>query len=273
MNRLWPPLRDLADRVTYRQGGLTGKPDPSPIRLIGRSPTVVAFHGYCGVPREVAVVCEAAAACGLGARAPLLAGHGTTPADLAPLRFADWVASVRSTVEEAAAEGPVVLAGLSLGSLVALQLTLERPDRVAGLVLLGNALWLSRPFPSVALRLVDALKLPDFGFPKFTTDLGDAAAREDHTTYPSQPVHGAIDLQKAADRLAGELGSITCPTLILHGARDRTCPVSNAWKLAERLGSTEVHVRILPRSRHVLTRDVEREVVRAAVEAFLARWA
>lgn len=273
MSRLWAPLRQIADRVTYRHGGLLGAGDVAPLQVDGATPTVLAFHGYCGVPREVAVVCEAARARGLGALAPLLAGHGTSPADLAPLRFRDWVGSVRAPLAAASERGPVILAGLSLGSLVALHLALERPARVAGLVLLGNALWLTQPFPALALRAVKALRLPDFGFPKFAPDIGDPEARRDHTTYPSQPVHGAIDVQETADRLVRELGRITYPTLILHGARDRTCPVSNAWRLAERLGSADVQVRILPRSRHVLTRDVERAQVQEAIEGFLSRWA
>lgn len=287
----WGALRDLADRVTYRQGGLIGEPDPAPIHVPGRTPTVLALHGYCGVPREVAVVCDAAASQGLATHAPLLAGHGTSPADLAPLRFDDWVASVEPLFEELTAQGPVVLAGLSLGSLVALELLLRHLRRrdgaggessgdgpggsagqVVGLVLLGNALWLAQPFPGLLLRLVDALKLPDFGFPKFTTDLGDPEARRDHTTYPSQPVGGAIDVQRAGKRLRAELHRVACPTLILHGALDRTCPVSNAWRLAERLGTTDVQVRVLPRSRHVLTRDVERDHVQAAIAGFLARY-
>lgn len=270
----WTALRDFADRVTYRQGGLIGDPDPAPIHVTGRSPTVLAVHGFCGVPREVAVVCEAAGSLGLAARAPLLAGHGTSPADLAPLGFEDWVASVEPTFRELAARGPVVLAGLSLGSLVALELFLRHGDRgaVVGMVLLGNALWLAQPFPGLVLRLVEALKVPDFGFPKFTTDLGDPEARRNHTTYPSQPVGGAIEVQKAGARLRGELGRVTCPTLVLHGALDRTCPVSNAWRLAERLGSRDVEVRILPRSRHVLTRDLERDQVHAAIATFLGRF-
>lgn len=319
----WAALRDVADRMTYRRGGLIGAPDPAPIHVPGRTPTVLAIHGFCGVPREVAVVCSAAASRGLAAHAPLLAGHGTSPADLAPLRFDDWVASVEPLFEELTARGPVVLAGLSLGSLVAIELLLRHlrrgngaaseedasgastgngaargakggavldgtgsdgtgsdgtgfetgaAGRVVGLVLLGNALWLARPFPGLVLSLVDALKLPDFGFPKFGTDLGDPETRRDHTTYPSQPVGGAIDVQRAGKRLRAELHRVTCPTLVLHGALDRTCPVSNAWRVAERLGTTDVQVRVLPRSRHVLTRDVERDQVRAAVAEFLARY-
>src|SRR5690606_26806750 len=46
----------------------------------------------------------------------------------------------------------------------------------------------------------------------------------------------------------------------------------NAWRVAARLGTTDVQVRVLPRSRHVLTRDVERDQVQAAVAEFLARY-
>ena len=53
------------------------------------------------------------------------------------------------------------------------------------------------------------------------------------------------------------LGQIRCPTLIIHGALDRVCPVSNAWRVAIQLGTKDVRVVILPRSQHIITRDVE----------------
>ena len=74
-------------------------------------------------------------------------------------------------------------------------------------------------------------------------------------------------------RLRERLGELRCPTLILHCARDRVCPVSNAWRVAERLGSEDCRVVILTRSRHILTRDREHAAVRREVSDFLARFA
>ncbi len=200
--------------------------------------------------------------------APPLAGHGTQSAHLAGLRFKDWVEGMRPTLREASEKGPVILAGLSLGALVCLQLTLNHPAEVAGLVLLSNALWLRSPFPDKALDAVEALHFPDFGMPKFTSDIGDRSALAQHASYGTQPVHAALSLKRAGERLRGELGGIECPTLLVHGAGDRVCPVDNSWRAAERLGSNNVRVVILPRSRHIITRDFDKDVLSEELETF-----
>jgi esterase/lipase len=67
------------------------------------------------------------------------------------------------------------------------------------------------------------------------------------------------------------LSKVHCPTLILHGARDRVCPVENAWRVANLLGTSDVRVVILPRSQHIITRDVERDQVARELRDFYTR--
>jgi len=219
----------------------------------------------------VALVLREAASLGLSARAPLLVGHGQSPRELSRLRYEDILKDAERHFRELRAQGPVVLAGLSMGSLLALDLSLRAPGAVPGLVLLSNALTLASPFPARALDLVRALQLPDFAVPKAGSDLGDPEELARHPSYRLQPVHAALSVQEAGTRLCQELFRVHCPALVLHGARDRVCPVSNAWLAGEALGTSDVRVRVFPRSHHILTRDVERQAVAEEVRAFLAR--
>lgn len=272
-SRLSQALQLLRKAARYRRaedvGSLHGLGQIAPIEIEGESPSVLCFHGFCGVPGEVSLCAQVAADLGLRARAPLLRGHGTTPYELAPLSFSDWLDGVRADFEELRSQGPVILAGLSLGSLVATALALESPSDVAGLILLSNAFWLKTPFPGAALDLVDRLGLPDFGVPKLRSDLGDEEAARTHVSYQIQPTRAAISLMHAGRRLRQQLPEIQCPTLILHGALDRVCPVANAWKAAGKLGSPDTRVVIFPRSYHIVTRDVEREQVRRELRYFM----
>ena len=59
------------------------------------------------------------------------------------------------------------------------------------------------------------------------------------------------------------------PTLLLHGALDAVAPASNAGRVSVRLGAINKRTVILQRSHHILTRDVERDTVRAEVSQFL----
>jgi carboxylesterase len=232
---------------------------------------VLALHGFGATPDEVAIVVETAARRGLRACAPLLPGHGRSVAELGKTSFNDWLETARASFAELAADGPVICAGLSLGSLLALSVTLERPRQVRGLILMANALWVRRPFPDWALRAVDASGMPDFWFPKGRPGIADATARDTHQSYDADPVHAAISVLRAGDRLRGRLSEIQCPTLLLHGARDRVCPVSNAWRAAALLGTRDARVVVLPSSEHVVTRDGDREQLQSCVGEFLGR--
>ena len=67
------------------------------------------------------------------------------------------------------------------------------------------------------------------------------------------------------------VGQIVCPTLVLHGRRDRVCPWRNATWLAEHLGSRDVTVRIFEKSAHTIACDAERDDVAREVVRFMSR--
>lgn len=263
-------LKQFWGAFRCQTGTLRGEGSGTSLVAPGRAPAWLALHGYCGTPEEMRLVVEVAQSGGFQVEAPVLRGHCTHARDLAPLGFDDWYEGVRSSFLSAAARGPVVVVGLSLGSLLATRLALEYPERVLGLALLGNAFFLS-PFPSWPLRSVDRLGLRDFGVPKLGSDIGDETARRSHLSYTVQPVGPAIRLLRAAERLFAELPRLTCPTLVVHGAKDRLCPVSNAWRVAEQIGSSRTRVVILPRSHHIVTRDFDREQLRNELTQFAAR--
>lgn len=248
---------------------LIGEGAPEPLTALGRAPRVLALHGFTGTPREVALVVDVARELGLGVEAPLLPGHGQRVSELAALRFSDWLAAADQHYRRLAAQGPVVVAGLSMGALLALQLAAAHPQTTAGVIAMANAVWLKSPWPAWGLKLVDLLRLPDFRMPKSGADLGDREQRALHLTYNAQPIRATISLLRAGESFAAELHRVKAPTLLLHGVLDSVTPVSNAWRVAVRLGTLQKRVVLLPRSRHILTRDVERELVRAELTAFL----
>jgi carboxylesterase len=254
-------------------GALMGVGSPATLESPGAAPEVIAFHGFSGTPQEVALVAEAAREIGLGAYAPLLPGHGTHARDLSTTGWKEWIAFAETVFLERTEGAPAILSGLSMGSLLALHLAAKYPSRVTGLVLLANAIRLKSPYPGTALRLAGFLRLPDFWMPKAAPDIGDKVGRESQLTYNAQPVHAAIEVEKAGRRVRSELGQIKAPALILHGRRDLVCPWTNAPELERALGSNDKRVVILERSHHILTRDREASIVREEVTKFLKRLA
>jgi carboxylesterase len=240
----------------------------------GHAPCVVAFHGFTGTAAELRPLLDALATRGYAVDAALLAGHGGRVEDLQELRFDDWVDAARARLTAARERyGRVVLLGFSLGSLLALKLASERPEGLAGLVVMGNALTLpaitriplglwrrsGRPMPDVYLR-------------KFVAgDLVDPAGMDSIVTYDRHPLRAALEVYVAGRHVARVVGRIQRPTLVLHGRRDRVCPWKNAMWLAEHLGTRDVSVRIFEKSAHVLALDGERAEVAREVLEFVGR--
>lgn len=254
------------------RGTLMGEGVADPLVFPGKAPRVLAFHGFTGTPQEVALVVDVARELGLGAEAPLLPGHGARVSDLAPTRFADWLAAAEQHYRRLAQDGPVIVAGLSMGSLLAFHLAANHPQSTLGVIAMANAMWLESPWPTWPLKLIDRLRLPDFWMSKSAPDLGDREQRALHLTYNAQPIRAAISLLRAGEALSEQLHRVHAPTLLLHGELDAVAPVVNACRVSVRLGTTDKRTVILPRSHHILTRDVERETVRAEISAFLRRF-
>lgn len=250
-------------------GALTALP-PEPVRFLGRGMSVVAFHGFGGTTREVELCTDVAREAGFSAFAQALPGHGSHARDLAKTRFADWVRGADGAYDELPKSEPVIAVGLSMGSLMATHLAVSHPERVKGLVLLANAFWLNGPL-GLVLRAGGLFRLPDFLLKKKGSDITDPEARATQISYTADPAHAAIDLERSGRAMRERLAQVQCPTLILHGALDRVCPVQNAWRVAQRLGTRDVRVQILPRSRHIITRDVERDDVARELRTFYAR--
>lgn len=255
----------------HDKGALVGRGNPSTQSTAGASPAVLALHGFGGTPAEVALVIEVAKELGVEGLAPLLPGHGTHARDLARTRYADWFGAAKEALDELATGGtPVIVAGLSMGTLLALDLALERPHQVAGLCLMSNSVWLKAPFPAWALGLADALRLPDIWLPKTEgPDIGDPVARRDHLTYNVQPSRAAIEVLRAGRRLRPRLGAVHCPTMLIHGARDVVCSVKNVERVLPLLGTSDVEAVILRRSHHIVTRDVDKKRVAEVVRRFI----
>ena len=254
------------------RGALMGTGDPSPVRIAGAAPAVVAFHGYAGTAFEVRLVVEAAKDAGLAAYAPNLPGHGTNAHDLARTRFEDWVAGGEAALDSVLKDGAkAIVVGLSMGSLVAAHLAWKRSDQVCGLGMLANATRLTSPFPTLALKIVDRLRLPDFSIPKATSDIGDPVARRNHVTYGLQPVRAAIEVLRGGERTEAILGSIHAPAFIAHGKHDHVCPLANAERVRRLLGSTDKTLVVLPRSQHIVTRDYDKDLLKRELTRFFVR--
>ncbi len=267
-----PPPDDAASAKRWPQGELWGRGIPQEVDVPGAEPALLALHGFGATPNEVFLLTDSAAELGLRRRAPLLPGHGTHARDLAPLRYEDWYRAAERELLRLSVSGPVIVSGQSMGSVLALDLAEQHEERVLALVVLANATRLASPYPNLALAAAERLGVPDFQMPKFGgPNIRDQENRWEHVTYSAQPIRAALSLRRAGLRVLEGLTRVHCPTLVAHGQFDEVCPVDNAWEVAQRLGTNDVELVILPNSGHIITKDNDRDTLRNRVRAFLRR--
>lgn len=261
----------LVVRLDGRDGFAALRGDPSSMPGV---PPIVLVHG-AGMDRTVWRRQMTAPA--LGGRALLavdLPGHGRSAGPAAPdiSAMADWLAAFL----DAAKLGPVLLAGHSMGALVALDLTARHRTRVARLVLMGAAARMK-----VNAALLDAAAAdPDeaarriAGWSFARVPGGDPAARARacaaalvrrrlaHTS----PGLLAQDLA-ACDRYdgAGSAAQVAVPALVVAGVEDRMCPAAASHDLASRIIGAE-HVAI-ERAGHMMMLEAPERVTALLVRA------
>ena len=245
--------------------------DGSPFDLPGRpggTDAALLLHGLTGSPFELRPVAERLAQAGVHCLAPLLPGHESAEA-LARTSWQDWVAGAREALRQLGEARRTLVVGSSMGALAACALAAESPGRVDGLALLAPALelmpfgkvagWLSRHTP-VAQFLPNIHK-------RGGSDVGDRVMRAANPCMHAIPFRAVAELQAFQKHVDALLPRVRCPALVVAGALDGTVTVAGARRMAGRLGGGARFV-VLPRSRHLVGIDFDRDRCAADVVAF-----
>lgn len=217
-------------------------------------PTLVFVHGAQNDHSVWGLQSRYFAHHGFSVLAVDLPGHGRSDGEA--LRsveaMADWVTALMDTVGVQRA----VLAGHSMGSLVALEAAVRRPERVAGVALIGTAypmkvspalLETSRTREALAIEMVTqwshasispkpSAPGPGFYVPGMTRRLMQQVAQR-----TQQPVF-FNDFSACNNYASGEqaAAALTCPALFLLGRRDMMTPPKAAAGLIARTPDAQV---------------------------------
>jgi carboxylesterase len=243
----------------------------APWRLGDGPRGALLVHGFASTPPELRRLGEALAAQGFRCHAPSLPGHGTTPEDLERTRWQDWAAAVQDAFNTLAAEcSEVVVAGQSMGGTLALHLAARDP-RVRAVATLAAPIWLPGPLPPLLPILTRVVRWHHTGS---DIDLWHPDAVEELHSYGIRPTRSINELRRVCAVVRNELAEVRAPVFVLHGERDRTIDPRCAREIAQRLINSEaVQLRMLPRSGHAISVDVDREVVNADILQWFERFA
>lgn len=182
-----------------------------------------------------------------------LRGHGLSPRPPGPYRMRQFAADVAQLLARLQA-WPAHVLGLSLGGAVALQLAVDHPGLVRSLILVNT---LPRFITTTwRLRLTGLRRLLGtylFGMDKLAADVAATLFPQDE----QQPLRQEARARLAANDPAAyrsclwalarydvtpELHRITCPVLVVAGARDATLSLVARRRLAQQLPNARLQV-------------------------------
>jgi len=234
---------------------------PAPFLFPGGSTGCLLIHGFTGSPAEMRGMGAYLAERGLTACGPLLAGHGLTVNDLAETKWPDWYATVEEAYRGLSSRcDNVFIAGLSLGSLLAVHLATHLP--VAGVILMSPSTWL-RDWRMLLIPLARRFVkyVPNEANDRRHSDLIDPDAHQRLWFYDQYSVEAAYQVQILQGIVRSELTQLQAPTLIVVSTQDRSIAISAGPDTYKRIAARDKKLLILRNSGHVITVDSERERV------------
>lgn len=226
----------------------------------GRSGCLL-IHGLAGSPAEMRPLGEFLARRGLTVAAPLLAGHGTTPDDLAGTRWPDWYSSAEKALQQLAGECQEVhVVGFSMGGVIALNLAARYP--VASVTSLAGAMFLANR----ALFLVDLFQ---YVIPHIPSRPSNPKVAAQATGYDRFPLKALASLRGYLRLVRSELPRVDTPVLVAQGRLDRAVDARSAVYIHDHVASTDKRLLWLERGGHMITLERGREKLFDEVAEFI----
>lgn len=242
------------------------------------------IHRLGGSPSEVGFIAEGVARAGYSVRCPLLYGHGGSPALLGATTWRQWLGTVEDAHLSLAERcDTIIVGGLGVGALLALELAVKRPASVQGLTLFAPTFWpngWAMPWYGNALKLIGSKRLanlirfderPPYGIKDeaLRDEMLAALASEGRTATDvlGRTLGTLLEVKWLAQNVSRRLADVVQPCLIFHPRDDDRSSLSSSQKLQKRLGGV-VELIVLDDSYHLVTLDRQRALVLERVLEF-----
>lgn len=242
------------------------QPHASAYSAVGGRVGVLLIHDFTASPASLAPWGRALAEQGLAVEVPCLPGHGSSRRELNRTRWTDWYAEACAALDRLALScDEVFVCGVSVGGCLSLRLAQERPDDVAGVVLVNPSVggarrdWSAVP---VVMRVMASTRGVGHGAKKSDTGAGG------HDRTPLK----ALDSLRALWRATREdLPKVTVPLLLFRSLEDHAVEPHSAQIVLQRVSSRDVTERVLANSRHAAILDHEAASILTETVAFIRK--
>ncbi|MDR3631002.1 MAG: alpha/beta fold hydrolase [Desulfocapsaceae bacterium] len=214
---------------------------------------VVLVHSYLASPDQMRQLAASLARRGIWVYVPRLAGHGTSPEDLADRTYEEWLQSVEAgyAIISNICE-KVVLGGLSVGGLLAFELA-SRIPKLSGVFAICPPYSLRdfsiKIMPNVDVwnRILTKIKgnTPEDRFLDLAPDTSGMY-------YTRNPVFGVTEVNRLLHTLRGKLGRIHQPALILQASDNPVVDRQGSRQFFDKLGSKKKYYCQVESPEHII---------------------
>ncbi len=238
---------------------------------------VLLIHGLTGTPTEMKQFGKVIARHGFTVACPELAGHCATVEILTKTTWLDWYHSIEASFNALKQEcDQVFIVGLCMGSLIALMLSANKGDEVAGLILLSTTFFYDGwNMPKLKRKILLPLVLytplkyfihweesPPYGIKDERVRAmvhavlenrdSEAVDKVGYFKIPATVILESVRLIKQTKKL---LKKVTSPTLIVHSTEDDIASINNAYFTKANISSQTIETFFVDDTYHVLTLD------------------
>jgi carboxylesterase len=267
--------REVTDRVMEEISKLVDhRSNYVPIEVPIAEPTrhervgVLLLHGFTSHLRTVDGLVPHLERAGIRYEMPILRGHCTRYQDLNGVRARDWyVDAERALIKLWNDVDRIVVVGLSMGGLVALELAMRHPEMLAGVVTVAASLKFADPLAKLTGLLAPFVKY--WPTPNAFNDPSLKVNSRNYTKFPTK-TFGRLYLY--SQKIALRLREVHVPIRILQSKKDQIVAPESANIIYEQVSSPVREIVWYQRSGHEMMQDLEAEKVFADIMEFVRRF-
>ncbi|MBI3602554.1 MAG: alpha/beta fold hydrolase [Candidatus Omnitrophica bacterium] len=271
-------------------------PDDSLYSLEGTNgASVILIHGLTGSPREMGFLARSLHKNGFSVLSPRLANHGEPIQKLRDTTWQQCYQSVKDALSTLALganprQGPVFVAGLSIGALFGLMLALDYPERISGVCCLSPILfydgwnapkwryWLPLAYYTPLKNYFYFKEEPPYGIKNeairrlINQHYADKKLEDNINAYeqgyPFYPLTLLYQHHLLVKYLKKRLHLIKTPVQMIQAHHDDMSSPKNSQYIYDRIRSAKKEIFLLYNSYHVVCADQERMTVLTEMQHF-----
>ena len=270
-------VRELTDELMRRISGLVDhsksyvpmtlpRPDFPTYEKLG----VLVLHGFTSSLKTVDGLIPHLEQAGIPWRMPTLRGHGTRYQDLKGVKANDWYEDAKKALMELAQRDDVdkvVVVGLSMGGLVALELGIHHPEEVAGVATVAAALKFQDPL--AGLTPVLSKVIPYWPSPESFNDPSRRVLKENYSKFATDAF---VSLYQYAQKVKEDLPKLQVPIRVLQTKADTVVDPVSANLIYEGVSSAHREISWFLRSGHEMMQDMEADDVFEDLMEYITRF-